>query len=219
MRVVLTERVLGSGFHRLWAGLFMECGMQSLQHENWILLPPRRRWNGTPRVSKSQLLMFHGQHISQSYRNNVVGAFMTQNATTTNPAIGPSCGTTMDFDDESDDGCTFESNGKTFVGRDSTDYYGNDMSLAQTADLTTCVQQCASTVNCKAVSYASGNCYLKSAVGDALYNTNIDGMFSTGCCCSAGLTDRLRCLSLAVTWSSTTCIPEPSPSNYMMRLE
>jgi hypothetical protein len=110
---------------------------------------------------------------------NVLGAVLTQNATTSEPPIGPSCGTVMDFDTESFDGCTFESNGKTFVGRDSMDFYGNDLSLASTADLTTCVQLCASTVNCKAVSWTSGNCYLKSAVGNAVFNTWVDGMFNT----------------------------------------
>jgi hypothetical protein len=95
--------------------------------------------------------------------------------------VGASCGDTIDFDGTSDDGCTFVSNGKTFVGRDSMDFYGNDMAFMQTADLTACVMECADTADCMAVSWNGGSCYLKKAVGTGIYNVIVDGMYSQYC--------------------------------------
>jgi hypothetical protein len=112
-----------------------------------------------------------------TYRNNVIGGLLKQPATST-ATVGGSCGDTIDFDNTSDDECTFVSNGKTFVGRDSTDFYGNDMALMQTEDLTACVEQCAIEAGCMAVSWSNKSCYLKRVVGTGLYNVNVDGTYS-----------------------------------------
>ena len=68
---------------------------------------------------------------------------------------------------------------KPFVIACSTDFYGGDLSNNATADVATCLSNCALQGTCIAVSYvpATKVCYLKNSLKLGLYNPNVIGKF------------------------------------------
>ncbi|KAF3007634.1 hypothetical protein E8E13_008411 [Curvularia kusanoi] len=78
-----------------------------------------------------------------------------------------------------DDQCSYASNGVTFQVSCGTDYYGGDLSLAQTSTLDRCMDVCAQTSDCVAASYVGQNCYMKSTLNSAQSNINVIGVAVT----------------------------------------
>jgi hypothetical protein len=91
-------------------------------------------------------------------------------------ACSTTCGTEITCDASSPTSCTYTSSGKTFVARCQVDFYGNDFDVVQSPDFTTCVQACADSDRCLAVSFTGGNCYLKNAISQDEYSLPVVGM-------------------------------------------
>ncbi|KAF3043727.1 hypothetical protein E8E12_008859 [Didymella heteroderae] len=115
--------------------------------------------------------------VSQSV-TAVQAATQTKSATKTSPtagsstcAAGPTC--------PSGDGCVYRANNRNFYTRCNFDFYGGDMpnGVSQQKTLKGCVDKCATTANCVAVSYGSGLCYMKSVLRPAVYSANVNGVY------------------------------------------
>ncbi|KAF3009848.1 hypothetical protein E8E13_010523 [Curvularia kusanoi] len=74
-----------------------------------------------------------------------------------------------------DDQCDYSSNGVVLQVACSTDYYGGDLQLVQSATLQDCLQACAANSQCVALSYTGQNCYLKSSLESGQSNANVIG--------------------------------------------
>jgi acetyl-CoA carboxylase beta subunit len=77
------------------------------------------------------------------------------------------------MDTTKDDRCHYVSPANasaTFVARCQMDFYGGDMGLTVTEDLTSCVDECAATEGCMAVSFSTGTCYMKSSIQQNVYS-------------------------------------------------
>jgi hypothetical protein len=90
-----------------------------------------------------------------------------------------SCDTNIDCDNPGTDGCTYDSHSKQYIVQCNTDYYGDDIAITQTDDLTQCVEDCAAFVGCRAASWSTGTCYLKESMTEGLYNQWVMGR---SCC-------------------------------------
>ncbi|KAF1348638.1 hypothetical protein BDV97DRAFT_399202 [Delphinella strobiligena] len=72
------------------------------------------------------------------------------------------------------DGVTYQaSNGSSFQIYCSTDFYGGDMSSADTASYADCIDLCSETTGCTDISFVAPACYLKSTLTSSVTNTAV----------------------------------------------
>ncbi|KAL6711090.1 hypothetical protein ACN47E_006965 [Coniothyrium glycines] len=107
--------------------------------------------------------------------SDVIAATLTRAATSSpSPAVptcpnGPKCDNT--------DGCKYTSNNRDFIAACNRDFYGGDMAIEFTPDLTTCINKCANTAGCVVVTWWDGTCYLKSSKQPAFFNNYVDSAY------------------------------------------
>jgi hypothetical protein len=97
-------------------------------------------------------------------------------APTSNTTVSGACGATVDCSSRSTNSqCTYSANNKNFVVACNMDFYGGDQTFVRAANMTSCIQQCGTTAGCQAVSWSSGNCWLKNATNAGIFNTRVSG--------------------------------------------
>lgn len=80
----------------------------------------------------------------------------------------------------SGDGCSYQLGSKYLVARCTFDVYGGDtpQGISKQAKLKLCIDQCAATQRCVAVSYAADtSCYVTSELKPARYSDSVNSMF------------------------------------------
>jgi hypothetical protein len=95
------------------------------------------------------------------------------------PSSSNACSEVVDCDVPGTNGCTYTTAAGTFKTSCNTDFYGNDIGITSADDLTQCMKNCVSTTGCKAVSWSTGTCYLKSIGSNGIFSQWIDGRFSS----------------------------------------
>jgi len=63
----------------------------------------------------------------------------------------------------------------TFVIECASDRYGGDLSSANTATFSQCIELCSTTASCLDVSYVGTSCYLKNNLQGVRQNSNVWG--------------------------------------------
>jgi hypothetical protein len=159
--------------------VFTDHRVHSLQLQGGILLSPWiKYWNCPNRVSASLRPLVVHAVFNRADRGTVVAGVMTKVPTTTPSPGSTSCGDDIDCDVAPTDGCIYSSNGKRFIARCNVDFYGGDSGITFTDNLSGCIQQCANTAGCQAVSWSTGTCYLKSTTLQGVWNQWVMGMSS-----------------------------------------
>jgi hypothetical protein len=142
-----------------------------------LLLPWRTCRNWLPSVSTNGgLNRLPDIILTTFFSTDVMAGVLIQVPSTTPNACSTTCGDEITCDASSPTSCTYTNSGKTFVAHCKVDFYGNDFAVAQSPDFTTCVQDCADSDRCLAVSFTGGNCYLKDAISQGEYSPAVTGM-------------------------------------------
>ncbi|USP79335.1 hypothetical protein yc1106_06609 [Curvularia clavata] len=112
---------------------------------------------------------------------NVVGIAITSKKTTiTDQGKKPRKACPTNFACPTDNDCSFTSGSRTLVVTCSNDFYGFDYGSVWADNLQACTQACAADSKCEAASFAGGSgpgfCYLKSTMGPANVNENVNSL-------------------------------------------
>lgn len=155
--------------------------LQGPELQGQILLPPRQHHQRRSHcLCVRPIIRSPSAAFTHIHSSNVNAATQTKSATKASPTAGSTtCATTVTC--PANDGCKYvAANKKNFYTRCSFDFYGGDMAngISKQTTMKACVDKCAMTTGCVAVSYGSSTCYLKSILRPAVYSSNTNGMLN-----------------------------------------
>jgi hypothetical protein len=113
---------------------------------------------------------------SHGLNSTDVAAGVLTKAGTIATSSSSACSEVVDCDIPGTNGCTYTTDTGAFKASCNTDFYGNDMAITSSDNLSECMKNCANTPGCKAVSWSTGTCYLKNAVSNGMFSQWVDGM-------------------------------------------
>ncbi|KAF1944993.1 hypothetical protein EJ02DRAFT_431851 [Clathrospora elynae] len=123
-----------------------------------------------------------GSNTGSARTATVVNAGVQIKAATHSDPIHGSTTCSAGFDCPDNDGCLYATNDKKFYAHCNYDYYGGDLAIRGTDNLTACTDICATYAGCVVVTWMNGMCYLKGPNTNLVYNTLVDSayMMSSG---------------------------------------
>ncbi|KAH4408601.1 hypothetical protein HBH92_146810 [Parastagonospora nodorum] len=123
---------------------------------------------------KGEFCYLLGDSLGTARTSDSVAAGVMTTAGTTTSSSSNACSEVVDCDVPGTNDCTYTTAAGTFKTSCDTDFYGNDIGITSADNLSQCMKNCAGTTGCKAVSWSTGTCYLKSIGSNGIFSQWVD---------------------------------------------